>query len=234
MTVTIRLFAILRDRAGADHVEVELPESATVAEAIAAVAALPGLEAVGRGGARMAVNREYALPEQALSPGDELALIPPVSGGAPDEPEASSSAQVSRTADTVHARITAERLELDPLLAFVSSEHAGGVVTFQGLPRDISALDYEAYAEMALERTWAILGECAARHGLCAIAAEHRVGTVPALEASIIVAASAPHREAAFVGAREALDRIKAEAPIWKVEVDEDGGRRPVEGTLPR
>ncbi|HET9075225.1 MAG TPA: molybdenum cofactor biosynthesis protein MoaE [Solirubrobacteraceae bacterium] len=234
MNVTIRLFAILRDRAGADHVEVQLPDCATVADALAAVAALPGLEAVGRGGVRMAVNREYAPDGQTLAAGDELALIPPVSGGAPEEPEATGSGQVSRTGETIHARVTADALALDPLLAFVASPRAGGVVTFQGLPRDIPALDYEAYPEMALERMWSILTECADRHGLCAIAAEHRVGSVLALEASIIVAASAPHREAAFVGAREALDRIKAEAPIWKIEVDEDGARQRVEGTLPQ
>ena len=93
-------------------------------------------------------------------------------------------------------------------------------------------LDYEAYAEMAEPMLAAIAAEEAARHGLCAVAVEHRTGTVPLGEPSVIVAASAPHRGAAFDGARAVIDRVKAEAPIWKVEVS-DAGRRRVEGKLP-
>ena len=93
-------------------------------------------------------------------------------------------------------------------------------------------LEYEAYAEMAEARIAAILADCTARHGLEAAAAEHRTGTVPLGEASVIVAVSAAHRGEAFAGAREAIDRIKAEAPIWKREV-EDGQGRWVEGMPP-
>ena len=93
-------------------------------------------------------------------------------------------------------------------------------------------LDYEAYVEMAEPKLDAIAQEEAARHGLCAVAVEHRTGTVRLGEPSVIVAASAPHRGAAFAGARAVIDRVKAEAPIWKVEVD-GADRRRVEGTLP-
>jgi molybdopterin synthase catalytic subunit len=105
-------------------------------------------------------------------------------------------------------------------------------VLFEGVTRDVPELDYEAYAEMAEPKLTAIAQEEAARHGLCAVAVEHRTGTVPLGEPSVIVAASAPHRGEAFTGARAVIDRVKAEAPIWKVEVD-GADRRRVEGTLP-
>jgi molybdopterin synthase catalytic subunit len=104
------------------------------------------------------------------------------------------------------------------------------VVAFQGTTRDVDRLEYEAYAEMAERRIAAILRDCVDRHGLEAAAAEHRVGAVPLGEPSVIVAVSARHRAEAFAGAREAIDRIKAEAPIWKREVD-GGDARWVEGS---
>ncbi len=227
VTVEVRLFAILRERAGAERVEVTLSDGATVADAINALARLPGLAALAQGSARMAVNREYATAETRLHPGDELALIPPVSGGDP-------SSGLTHATDTLHARITPEPLDLEPLLRFVESAHAGAVVSFQGLPRDIPVLEYEAYAEMALAQIVATLDAALARHGLCGAAAEHRIGPVAAGEASVAIAVSAPHRGEAFAGAREILDRIKAEAPIWKVEVGAAGERTRPEGVLPQ
>jgi molybdopterin converting factor subunit 1 len=226
VSVEVRLFAILKERAGADRVRVDLPEAATVADALAALARLPGLEALASGSARLAVNREYARSDTVLHPSDELALIPPVSGGA-------ASAHLTQVTDHIHAAVTDQPLTLEPLIHFVQSEHAGAVVSFQGLPRDIPVLEYEAYGEMALAKIAAILTESVTRHGLQAAAAEHRIGPVRAFEASIAIAVSAPHREAAFTGAREILDRIKAEAPIWKVELAADGSRTRVEGVLP-
>ncbi len=113
-----------------------------------------------------------------------------------------------------------------------SSATAGAIVTFSGVTREVERLDYEAYAEMAEAKIGEILGECRDRHGRSAIAAEHRVGSVPLGEPSVIVAASAAHRPEAFAAAREAIDRIKAEAPIWKREI-EGGEARWVEGTTP-
>jgi molybdopterin synthase catalytic subunit len=219
MTVTVRLFAILRERAGRDSVEIELPEGATVGDAFERLAAAPGLgELVERLPLRMAVNREYASAGTAIVPGDELALIPPISGGAP------------RT----HARVTDVPLSAERLSAWVGDPAAGGIVTFQGVTREVASLDYEAYREMAEERIAAILEACARRHGLLAAAAEHRVGRVALGEPGVVVAVSAGHREEAFAGAREAIDRIKAEAPIWKRELDGAGAGRWVEGEAPR
>jgi molybdopterin synthase catalytic subunit/molybdopterin converting factor small subunit len=209
-TVEVRLFAHLRERAGASTVTVEVPDNATVADVLAALDVGPR-ECVA------AVNREYAGPATRLDPGDEVALVPPVSGG---------ESAVRRVA------ITPDPLDLAAIAAAVRDPRAGAVVVFEGVTREVDALDYEAYAEMAGPRLEAIGREEAERHGLCAVALEHRVGRVPLSEPSVVVAASAAHRGAAFEGARALIDRVKAEAPIWKVE--EDGAdRRRVEGTLP-
>jgi molybdopterin synthase catalytic subunit len=139
---------------------------------------------------------------------------------------------VSGGAATVWARVCAAPLSGDALAARVRDPRAGAVVTFCGVTRSVERLEYEAYAEMAEPRMEAILREVVARHGLCAAAAEHRVGSVPLSEPSVVVCVSAPHRGEAFAGAREAIDRIKAEAPIWKKEVA-GGEERWVEGTVP-
>ena len=131
-----------------------------------------------------------------------------------------------------HVASRPEPLSLDALVERVRSPRAGAVVTFSGVTRDVELLEYEAYAAMALEAMREIAGAAIERHGLCAAAAEHRVGAVPLGEPSVLVAASAAHRGEAFAGAREIIDAIKAQAPIWKVEVD-GGTRRWVEGTVP-
>jgi molybdenum cofactor biosynthesis protein MoaC len=208
MRLNVRLYAILRERAGADSVEIDLDDDATAADALLALRDLPGLEVLDRLPVRIAVNREYADPEQGLAAGDELALIPPVSGGG-----------------GCWARVTAEPLSPNAVTESVGNPGAGAIVTFQGTTRDVDRLEYEAYAEMADERIAKILSDCVQRHGLRAAAAEHRVGAVPLGEPSVVVAVSAPHRPEAFAGAREAIDRIKAEAPIWKKEVEAGEGR---------
>jgi molybdopterin synthase catalytic subunit len=207
MQVSVRLFAQLRQRAGRSEVEVELPDDARVRDALAALGDLvAGLPVV------MAINREYADEDAPLSAGDELALIPPVSGGSGP-----------------HVAIRSEPLDTAAIEARVRDPRAGAVVTFSGVTRDVPALEYEAYAEMALERLRAIASAAVERHGLCAAAVEHRVGTVPLSEASVVVAASAPHRGEAFAGARDIIDALKADAPIWKQEEGEW-----VEGSTPR
>jgi MoaE-MoaD fusion protein len=196
MKVRVRLFATLRERAGADQVELELPEPARVRDALDRLQTITSdLPVV------MAINQEYADENAVLRAGDELALIPPVSGGS-----------------QIHARMTDQAIALDPLLDLVRDPAAGAVVTFFGVTREVELLEYEAYAEMAQRRMGEIAAEALARHGLCAAAVEHRTGTVPLSEPSVVVAVSAPHRGEAFAGAREIIDRVKAEAPIWKKE----------------
>ncbi len=205
MQLTVRLFAGLRELAGADTVDVELAEPATVADLLAALGPTP-LGALPDRSFIVAVNRAYATPAAAIAPGDEVALIPPVSGGAP-------AAAVVRRAVVVDG-------PLDPtgLLDLVRDVRAGGVVLFEGDPREVAHLDYEAYAEMAEPLMASIAEEEAVRHGLVAVAIEHRVGRVPAGAAAVLVAVGAPHRGEAFEGARAIMDRLKAEAPIFKRE----------------
>ena len=210
MLVSVRLFAGLRERAGASHVDVELPDDATVADLLAAMELAPR-------SCVAAINREYADAATRIAPGDEVALVPPVSGG---------DGAVRRV------RVTGEPLDVAALVGrrarpargrrrAVRGRHARGArARLRGLRGD-------GRAELPRSRR-----EEAERHGLCAVAVEHRTGTVPLGEPSVIVAASAPHRGEAFAGARAVIDRVKAEAPIWKVEVD-GAGRRRVEGTLP-
>ena len=210
MLVRVRLFAQLRERAGRSELELELPEGALVSDALAAVGDLAaGLPLV------MAVNREYARADDPLSASDELALVPPVSGG-------------SGATGVAWAAVREEPHSLDALVARVRDPRAGAVVTFAGTTRDVPFLDYEAYAEMALVELERIVAAAVAEHGLCAGAAEHRIGRVPREEASVLVAASAPHRAEAFAGARAMIDTIKAQLPIWKREEGEW-----VEGTTP-
>ncbi len=201
MHVRVRLFAMLRERAGAGEVELDLPEDAVVRDALERVGELTnGVPVV------MAVNHEYADAATPLRPGDELALIPPVSGG---------------SVGALHVRVGDEPLALEPLIALVRDPRAGAVVSFQGVTREVSELDYEAYAPMAERKIAEIVAAAIDRHGLCAAAAEHRIGVVALSEPSVVVAVSAPHRDAAFAGAAEIIDEIKAQAPIWKKEEGE-------------
>jgi molybdopterin synthase catalytic subunit len=211
MIVSVRLFAGLRERAGSRTLELELPEGARVADALAACGALTdGVPVV------MAVNREYADGERVLLAGDELALIPPVSGGA---------------GAVAHVRITGEPLSLDAIARLVEDPRAGAVVTFSGVTREVAWLDYEAYAEMATPMLQELVDTVIQRHDLCAAAVEHRIGRVPLGAPSVIVATSSPHRPEAFAAARELIDELKARAPIWKAEEGEwVAGEPPVTG----
>lgn len=202
MRVQIRLFASLRERAGASELTLELPDGALVGDALRELGWLIGdLRAV------LAVNREYASAETVLKPDDELALIPPVSGGA--------------TEPLLHVAIREEALDPGSLTRLVSNPAAGAVVSFHGVTREVPALEYEAYADMAEAKIAEIAAAAAERHGLCAVAVEHRVGSVALSEPSVVIAVSAPHRAEAFAGAREIIDALKQQVPIWKREEGE-------------
>lgn len=209
MRVQIRLFASLRQRAGAPTLILELPEGAVVADALRELAWLTGdVRAV------LAVNREYASATTPLHTDDELALIPPVSGG-------SGVGREGSQAERLHVAISDAPLSADLISARVSDPRAGAVVTFQGVTREVPTLEYEAYAEMALVKVEEIAAAAATRHGLCRVAVEHRIGSVPLSEPSVVIAVSAPHRAAAFAGAREIIDALKEQVPIWKREEGE-------------
>jgi len=198
----VRLFAGLREQAG--YAERELEDVASVREVWARLelgAEPPGL--------LYAVNREYAPPHTTLSDGDEIALIPPVSGGA--------------------FRLTEAPLDLAALTAEVADERAGAIATFAGTVRRESRgkivlyLEYEAYAEMAENVISQIAAQLQERYDLCGIAVAHRLGRVDVGEASVAIAVSAPHRADALAACREAIDTLKQTVPLWKKEVYEGG-----------
>jgi molybdopterin synthase catalytic subunit len=220
MVVQVRLFAMFRERLGTDTLELRLPAHATVADALAVVRAhssLGSLTAESR--VVMAVNREYAEGATVLAPGDELALIPPVSGGA--EP----------TDACVHVLITDQPLDVDRVCATVANPGAGAIVLFQGVTRELPRLHYEAYIEMAHERLERIARQALSSHSLLAVALEHRVGDVALGEPSVLVAVSSAHREEAFAAAREIIDEVKRQAPIWKREDGHEGAGSWLAGT---
>jgi molybdopterin synthase catalytic subunit len=209
MVIRIRLFAQLRERAGADYIDAALPDGATVADALRELGGRPPLgELLARLPVRVAVNRELVGADTRLRADDELALLPPVSGGA-----------------RPHVRVSHEPLDAGRVTDLVRGPAAGAVVTFEGTTRDVEFLDYEAYREMAEERMAQIVSEAIERHRLEAAAAEHRVGRVALGRPAVVVAAAAAHRAEAFAGAREIIDRIKAEAPIWKRELERGEAR---------
>jgi MoaE-MoaD fusion protein len=204
MRVTVRLFAGLRERAGAGERELELPDGARLADVWAPLDLGEEPE-----GLLYAVNKEYAPAERRLSDGDEVALIPPVSGGA--------------------FRLTPDPIDVDAVIAEVADERAGAIATFLGTTRTESRgrtvvrLEYEAYEGMA-EKVMAEIAETLeARYELCKIAMTHRVGRVGIGETSVAIAVSAPHREHALAACKEAIDTLKVDVPLWKKEIYEGG-----------
>ncbi len=200
----MRLFAGLRERAGAGERRLELPDGASVGDV------WPLLELGEQpAGLLYAVNRRYAAAETALADGDEVALIPPVSGGA--------------------FRLTDGPIDTDAVLAEVASEQAGGVATFLGTVRAESRgrvvryLEYEAYDQMAEEMMAGLAAELKQRYELCEVAITHRTGRVEIGEVSVAIAVSAPHRADALAACAEAIDRLKQSVPLWKKEVYDDG-----------
>jgi molybdopterin synthase catalytic subunit len=220
MDVTVRLFASLREHAGAGTLELELADGATVADAIAALrdGALAGLPA--NAPFVTAVAREYVKPDHALVAGDELALVPPVSGG---------DGGPVRLVDVVD-----ETIDVEAVRRSVADPSTGATVVFMGTTREVRSLEYEAYVDMAREQIVAIAERVVREHGCVAVSCVHRVGIVPLGDPSVVVAASAAHRGEAFEGARALLDEVKAQAPIWKKEHYSDGDAAWVEGTLPQ
>ena len=200
-SVTVRLFAGLRERAGWSRREVD---AATVADVWPALGL--GDEPAGL---LYAVNKEYAARDRPLAPGDEVALIPPVSGGA--------------------FLLSEEPLSLERVVDEVRSDDAGAIATFTGTTRvhsrgrAVMHLDYEAYEGMA-ERVMEEIAEALrARYELTAIAIHHRVGRVSIGETSVVIAVSAPHRQDALAACKDAIDELKERVPLWKKEVYEGG-----------
>jgi MoaE-MoaD fusion protein len=209
--VAVLLFAAARERAGLSRTTLEVAPGLSVREVLALLATrypalgplLPHL--------RVAVDQEFVDLEAPVPVGAELALIPPVAGGA------GRFCVVDRP------------LVLDEVIAAVAGEAYGGLVTFSGSVRNetrgrrVVKLEYEAYPPMAEKRLAAIGAEVAERFGGTRLAIVHRVGTLVPGELAVVIAAAAPHRREAFRGCEHAIERLKEDVPIWKKEYFEDG-----------
>ena len=198
MRITVRLFAGLRERAGVSRLELDGVERVDDLWAKIGLGDEPP-------GLLYALNREYVARDAPLRDGDEVALIPPVSGGA--------------------FLLSAEPLDTARVIAEAASDDAGAVATFVGTvrrrsrDRDVRYLEYEAFAEMAEPMLARLADDLTAKHRLSRVAIHHRVGRVEIGEPSVVIAVSAPHRAAALDACREAIDTLKETIPLWKKEV---------------
>lgn len=211
--VRVRLFARLRELAGADGFELELADGATAADLYSELRRRAPELPAEPGSVRVAVNREFAGWEGVLQDGDEVALIPPVSGGS----------------EAVLIEITTAPLDARRLEAAVAHPGAGGICTFTGVVRDnargraVTHLGYEAYAEMAEAQMRRIASEIAQRWPQARVAMAHRTGRLEIGEASVVVSVACPHRAEAFEACRYGIDTLKTSVPIWKKEFAADG-----------
>jgi MoaE-MoaD fusion protein len=202
--VTVRFFAGLREQAGTSRREVELQDGAVVRDL------WPALD-LGQepAGLLYAVNRAYAEHADRLTEGDEVALIPPVSGGA--------------------FRLTHGPVNVTSVVVEVVDERAGAIATFLGTVRaqsrgrEVVALEYEAYEEMAEEVMAELAEELRSRYELCKVAMAHRLGRVEVGETSVAIGISAPHRQDALAACADAIEALKARVPLWKKELYTDG-----------
>jgi molybdopterin synthase catalytic subunit/molybdopterin converting factor small subunit len=200
VNVRVRLFAALRERAGTGALEIEVPDDATIGDV------WPRLELGDEPpGILYARNRVYVERSDTLRAGDEVAVIPPVSGGA--------------------FRLSAEPLSIDAAVAEVADDAAGAIATFIGTTRarsrgrEVIHLEYEAYEGMAEQVMTDLAARLADRHELCKVAIHHRTGRVEIGETSVVIAISAPHRQAALAACGEAIDELKVTVPLWKKEL---------------
>ena len=213
MNIKVLFFGQLRELVGASEESVELPAGASVADLISHYQQRVPRLGEFRPSLAVAVNQEYADAAAALRAGDEVAFIPPVSGGAP----------ASRI------ELTSEPIEREALVAGVKAPPDGAVVVFEGIVRNHSGgretlyLDYEAYEPMALVKMHEIVADLRERYPIDGLAMVHRIGRMQIGETSVLIAVSAAHRAVAFEACRAAIDQLKRTVPIWKKEHFADG-----------
>ena len=215
IAVRARLFARLREQAGTDAENVGLPAGSTIADVYEAIRRLhPGLQA-DRNAVRAALNQEFAGWDAVVADGDEVAFIPPVSGGAHGA--------------GVLFEITSRPLDARRMETAVAHKGAGAICTFTGVVRDssrgrsVTHLEYEAYAEMATSQMRKIADEIAEKWPEARVAMAHRTGRLEIGEPSVVVSVSSPHRAEAIAACKWGIDRLKETVPIWKKEHATDG-----------
>jgi molybdopterin synthase catalytic subunit len=211
ISVGVRYFALVKERLGIDRETVSMPASARLGDVLELLVARHPQLALLLPHLRVAVNLEFVSKEHVVHAGDEIALIPPVSGGAP------------------RARLVSRSLDVDALAAEVRRDSDGALVTFVGVVRNhsqgkaVAHLEYEAYAEMAEAKLEAICREVDERWPAARVAVEHRVGRLEIGQAAVAIAVASAHRQEAFRACEWMIERIKQDVPIWKREVGPDG-----------
>ena len=219
----VLFFGVLKDAAGTAEEELELPEGASVETAFDAAAARWPALAGHRRSTVIAVNQKYAMRTDALREGDEVAFLPPVSGGQ------APWVRMEEGAAGHFFALTREPIDTAWIRARAAQPQDGAVVVFEGIVRNHSGgrrtlfLDYECYEGMAIRVMAEIGRQIAARHAVSRVILVHRLGRLEIGEASVVVAVASPHRQAAFDAALEGINRLKKEVPIWKKEHFEDG-----------
>jgi len=221
MKIRVLYFAVFREKLGREDDVLSLPEGSHVRDAIAVLSGRHDGIAKLSGKFRVAVNEDFADDDRLLADGDELALIPPVAGGAEriDGPPGAGR----------HVQLLATPLSLDRCIAAVSGPGMGGIVTFTGMVRRhsrgtiVEHLEYEAYGTMAVREMTRLCDEIEAEIAGTKLAVEHRMGRLEVGDIAVVIAAAAPHRAEAFTACRAMIDRLKDRVPIWKKEVGDDG-----------
>ncbi len=229
MRVRVLYFGVLKERFGAAEEAVELPEGATVAELVRVLRERPSNPAMANElssvlqSVAVAVNREYASANAALREDDEVALLPPVSGGSFAQSESLGLPAKDRVA------LVDEPIDADEIVRAIKAGSDGAVCVFDGIVRDNTRgrktlyLDYEAYREMALAQMRKLADEAVAKFGVREVAMVHRLGRLEVGETSVLIAVASAHRAAAFEACRWLIDTLKKTVPIWKRETFVDG-----------
>jgi MoaE-MoaD fusion protein len=216
MRVQVLFFGILKDVTGSSHESFDLPDGATVSDLLSFLGSK--IPAIGKSlpSLAVAVNQHYSGLETRLRPEDEIALLPPVSGGL-------------HHASGRHASIVRGTIELTPILAKIKQGEDGAAVVFEGVVRNQTRrrktlfLDYEAYEEMALQQMESLAERALAEFPIRDVAIVHRLGRLEIGETSVLIVVASAHRAAAFDACRWLIDTLKRTVPIWKKEHFEDG-----------
>jgi molybdopterin synthase catalytic subunit len=224
MQVRVISFGVLKDRLGAAAATVELPEGATVASLLAVLRKRRSSGLLQ--GIAVSVNAQFASAEQVLQEGDEVGLLPPVSGGtarAKNDPEGAD------VEDSATAALTREPIDAEETAAAIKQGEDGAVVVFDGIVRNNSRgrqtlyLDYEAYEEMAAKQMRELAAETRTRFGVRQVKIVHRLGRLMVGETSVLIVVASAHRAQAFEACRWLIDTLKKTVPIWKKETFVDG-----------
>jgi len=233
MRVRVLFFGVLKDVVGKPADSVDLADGASIRHLLAHYEAqipqlkdsLPSLA--------IAVNQQYASPDTKLKADDEVALLPPVSGGAPEAADDSTARQpqsgLSKSTGRRHATIVRTPIDTPQILASLKRGEDGAALVFEGIVRNQTRgrktlyLDYEAYEEMALAQMEMLASQALQRFQIRDVALVHRLGRVEIGETSVLIAVASAHRAAAFEACRWLIDTLKQTVPIWKKEFFEDG-----------